>query len=63
MISLLFIEGEGDTRRGGTGRGNDNVEDVGEGIVARGANRNMCKWIGSSPLNTAGGSGPVREIA
>ena len=63
MISSLFIEGEGDARRGGIGRGNDDDKDVGECVVARGADRNICRWIGSSPLSTAGGRGPVREIA
>ena len=63
MISLLFKEGEGDMMQGGIGRGNNDKEEVGEGVVACGADRNMCRWIGSSPLSTSGGRGPVREIA
>ena len=34
MISSLLIEGEGDARRGGIGSGNDDDEDVGEGVFA-----------------------------
>ena len=41
MISSLLIEGEGDARRGGIGRGNDDDEDVGEGEVAR-----VCRGVG-----------------
>ena len=63
MISSLFKEGEGDARWGGIRRGNDNDEDVGECVIACCADRNMCKWMGSSPLSTVGGRGPVREIA
>ena len=46
------------------GRGNDDDEDVGEGVITRsgvsalGAFRKIFNWIGSSPLSTAGGRGP-----
>ena len=69
MISSLLIEGEGDTWRGGISRGNEDDEEVGDGVVMRDgtigggvsacwAFRKMCKCMGSSPVNTAGGSGP-----
>ena len=55
---------EGDARHGGIGRGNDDDEDVGDGVVARvGAGRYILRWIGSSPLTTAGGRDPVSLIA
>ena len=60
MISLLFIEREGDTRQGGIGSRNNDDEEVGEGVVMHdGAGRNMSRWMGSSPLSTAGQSGPL----
>ena len=63
MISSLFIEGEGDARWGGIGRGNDDDEDVGDGVVTcDGAGRNMSRWIGSSLVITAGGRGPFSQI-
>ena len=56
---------EGDTGRGGIGRGNDEDEDVGDGVVARDPcnGRNMSRLMGSSPLSTAGGRGPFNLIA
>ena len=56
---------EGDTGRGGIGRGNDEDEDVGDGVVARDScnGRNMSRLMGSSPLSTAGGRGPFNLIA
>ena len=55
---------EGDVRQGGIGRGNDDDEDVGDGVVAHvGAGRYMLRWIGSSPLTTAGGRDPFSLIA
>ena len=62
MISPSFIELEGDLRHKGIGIGDDD-EEACEGEVARGADRNMCKWIGSSPLRTARGRGPFSKIA
>ena len=51
---------EGDTRQGGIGRGNNENEDVGDGVVARDAwrGRKMSRFMGSSPLSTARGRGP-----
>ena len=47
---------EGDARQGGIERGNNDDEDVGDGVVACvGTGRYMLRWIGSSPLTTAGG--------
>ena len=56
---------EGDMRWGGIGRGNDEDEDVGDGVVTRDScnGRNMSRLIGSSPLSTAGGRGPFNLIA
>ena len=56
---------EGDTRRGGTRRGNDEDEDVGDGVVARDScnGRNMSRLMGSSPLSTVGGRGPFNLMA
>ena len=55
---------EGDARQGGIRRGNDDDEDVGDGVVARvGAGRYMLRWISSSLLTTAGGRGPFSLIA
>ena len=56
---------EGDMRRGGIGRGNDEDEDVGDGVVARDScnGRKMLRLMGSSPLSTAGGRGPFNLIA
>ena len=54
----------GDSCRGGIGSGaGDEDEGEGGGVVRRGAFRKMCKCMGSSPANTAGGSGPRSEIA
>ena len=48
-----------DAWQGGIGRGNNDDEDVGDGVVARvGAGRYMLRWIGSSLLTTAGGRDP-----
>ena len=56
---------EGDTRRGGTGRGNDDDEEVGDSVVAHDScnGRKMSRLMGSSPLSTAGGRGPFNLIA
>ena len=55
---------EGDARQGRIGRGNNDDEDVGDGVVAHaGAGRYMLRWIGSSPLTTAGGRDPFSLIA
>ena len=56
---------EGDMRRGKTGRGNDEDEDVGDGLVARDScnGRNMSRFMGSSPLSTVGDRGPFNLIA
>ena len=56
---------EGDTGRGGIGRGNDEDEDVGDGVVARDScnGRKMSRLMGSSPLSTAGRRGPFNLIA
>ena len=56
---------EGDTGRGGIGRGNDEDEDVGDGVVSRDDcnGRKMSRFMGSSPLSTAGGRGPFNLIA
>jgi len=69
MISSSDIATEGDARRGGMGRGNDDDEDVGEGVVTRSgvkalsAFKKICRCMGSSPDNTSGGMGPVNEMA
>ena len=55
---------EGDACQGGIRRGNDDDEDVGDGVVACvGAGRKMLRWMGSSPLTTAGGRDPFSLIA
>ena len=56
---------EGDTGRGGIGRGNDEDEDVGDGVVSRDdcSGRNMSRLIGSSPLSTDCGRGPFNLMA
>ena len=56
---------EGDTRRGGTGRGNDDDEEVGDSVVARDdcSGRNISRLIGSSPLSTDCGRGPFNLMA
>ena len=56
---------EGDTRRGRIGRGNDEDEDVGDGVVSRDdcSGRNMSRLIGSSPLSTDCGRGPFNLMA
>ena len=48
----------GDACQGGIRRGNDDDEDVGDGVIAHvGAGRKMLRWMGSSPLTTARGRG------
>ena len=56
---------EGDTGRGRIGRGNDEDEDVGDGVVACDScnGRKMSRLMGSSPFSTAGGRGPFNLIA
>ena len=56
---------EGDTRRGGIGRGNDEDEDVGDGVVSRDScnGRKMSRLMGSSPLSTDCGRGPFNLMA
>ena len=56
---------EGDTRRGGIGRGNDEDEDVGDSVVARDdcSGRKISRLIGSSPLSTDCGRGPFNLMA
>ena len=56
---------EGDMGRGGTGRGNDEDEDVGDGVVSRDdcSGRNMSRLMGSSPLSTDCGRGPFNLMA
>ena len=55
---------EGDMRQGGIGRGKDEDKDVGDGVVSRDAwsGRKMSRFMGSSPLSTAGGRGPFNLI-
>ena len=56
---------EGDTRRGGIERGNDDDEDVGDSVVSRDdcSGKKMSRLIGSSPLRTDCGRGPFNLIA
>ena len=56
---------EGDMRQGGTGRGNDEDEDVGDSVVARDdcSCRKISRLMGSSPLSTDCGRGPFNLIA
>ena len=56
---------EGDMGWGGIGRGNDDDEDVGDGVVARDdcSGRNMSRLMGSSPLSTDCGRGPFNLMA
>ena len=56
---------EGDTGRGGIRRGNEDDEDVGDGVVARDdcRGRKISRLIGSSPLSTDEGRGPFNLIA
>ena len=56
---------EGDTGRGGIGRGNDEDEDVGDGVVSRDdcRGRNISRLIGSSPLSTVCERGPLNLMA
>ena len=56
---------EGDTGQGGIGRGNDEDEDVGDGVVTRDScnGRKMSRLMGSSLLSTASGRGPFNLIA
>ena len=56
---------EGDTRRGGIGRGNDEDEDVGDSVVSHDdcSDRKISRLMGSSPLSTDCGRGPFSLIA
>ena len=56
---------EGDMRRGGTGRGNEDNEDVGDGVVSRDdcSGRKISRLMGSSPLSTDCGKGPFNLMA
>ena len=56
---------KGDTRRGGIGRGNEDDEDVGDGVVSRDdcSGRKISRLMGSSPLSTDGGRGPFNLMA
>ena len=56
---------EGDTGRGGIGRGNDDDEDVGDGVVSRDdcSGRKISRLMGSSPLSTDCGRGPFNLMA
>ena len=56
---------EGDTRRGGIRRGNEDDEDVRDGVVARDdcSGRKISRLMGSSPLSTDWGRGPFSLIA
>ena len=56
---------EGDTRRGRIGRGNDEDEDVGDGVVARDdcSGKKISRLMGSSPLSTDWGRGPFNLMA
>ena len=56
---------EGDTGRGGIGRGNDEDEDVGDGVVLRDdcSGRKISRLMGSSPLSTDCGRGPFNLMA
>ena len=56
---------EGDMRRGRTGRGNDEDEDVGDSVVSRDdcSGRKISRLMGSSPLSTDCGMGPFNLMA
>ena len=56
---------EGDSGWGGIGRGNDEDEDVGDGVVARDScnGRKISRLIGSSPLSMDCGRGPFNLMA
>ena len=56
---------EGDTKRGGIERGNDEDEDVGDGVVAHDdcSGRKISRLMGSSPLSTDCGRGPFNLMA
>ena len=56
---------EGDARQGGIGRGNDDDEDVGDGVVSRDdcSGRKISRLMGSSPFSTDWGRGPLNLIA
>ena len=55
---------EEDMRHEGMGRGNNDDENMGDGVVAcSGASRYILSWMGSSPLTTAGGRGPFDLMA
>ena len=56
---------EGDTGRGGIGRGNEDDEDVGDGVVVRDdcSGRKMLRLMGSSPLSTDCGRGLINLMA
>ena len=64
-MSSLDEGSEGDTGQGGIGRGNDEDEEVGDGVVVRDdcSGRNMSRLIGSSPLSTDCGRGPFNLMA
>ena len=61
----LDEDSEGDMGRGGIGRGNDEDEDVGDGVVSRDdcSGRKISRLMGSSPLSTDWGRGPFSLIA
>ena len=67
MATMLSSDegSEGDARRGRIGRGNENDEDVGDGVVSRDdcSGRKMSRLMGSSPLSTDGGRGPFNLMA
>ena len=67
MATMLSSDegSEGDARRGRIGRGNENDEDVGDGVVSCDdcSGRKMSRLMGSSPLSTDGGRGPFNLMA
>ena len=65
IVPSLDEGSEGDSGRGGIGRGNDEDEDVGDSVVARDScnGRKMSRLMGSSLLSTAGGRGLFNLIA
>ena len=64
-MPLLDEGSEGDTGRGEIRTGNDDDEDVGDGVVSRDdcSGRKMSRLIGSSPLSTDCGRGPFNLMA
>ena len=56
---------EGDMRQGGIGRGNDDDEDVGDGVVLHDdcSGKKISRLMGSSPLSTDCGRGPFNLMA